>query len=44
MHVLAYFYHWTREDVRGVPRRERRMWVNQIRQQIKAENKANKMS
>lgn len=42
MHILAYFYHWSRDSVVSMPRRERRMWVNQIREQIKAENKSNK--
>ena len=42
MHVLAYFYHWSRLDLWVIPRLERKKWVEMVKMQIKAENKNNK--
>lgn len=41
MHLLAYYYHWSVFDLWKLTIQERRMWVNLIREQIKAENDAN---
>ena len=41
MHLLAYYYHWSVFDLWNMPSIERKMWVNMIREQIKAENDAN---
>lgn len=40
MHILAYIYHWGRDEVRNIPRRERITWVEKIIEQKKKENKA----
>lgn len=40
MHILAYIYHWGRDEVRNIPRRERIAWVEKIIEQKKKENKA----
>lgn len=40
MHILAYIYHWGRDEVRKIPRRERRLWVEKIVEQRQKENKA----
>lgn len=33
MHILAYFYNWSREAVWRTPRNERKMWVRLIQEQ-----------
>ena len=38
MHILAYIYHWGRNEIRHIPRTERVMWVNKI---IEKKNKEN---
>lgn len=38
MHILAYIYHWGRNEIRHIPRTERVMWVNQIIEQKNQEN------
>lgn len=40
MHILAYVYHWGRDEIRNLPRTERRRWVEMIIDQKKKENKA----
>lgn len=40
MHILAYIYHWGRDEIRKIPRRERVLWVEKIIDQKKKENKA----
>lgn len=40
MHILAYIYHWGRDEIRKIPRTERRRWVEKIIEQKKSENKA----
>lgn len=40
MHILAYIYHWSRAEIRGIPRKERIMWVEKIIDQKNKENKA----
>lgn len=37
MHSLAYIYHWERDTVWSLPRNERKMWIEQIKEQRKAE-------
>ena len=37
MHILAYCYHWDSRSLWGLPRNERKMWVNMIIEQRKAE-------
>ena len=44
MHILAYIYHWSRDEVRNIPRRERITWVEKIIEQKKKENKATESS
>lgn len=39
MHILAYVYHWSRNEVMRLTRSERKMWVNMIEQQKEAEAK-----
>jgi hypothetical protein len=38
IHVLAYFYHWGREECWNTPCRERGVFVDEIKQQVKAES------
>ena len=40
MHLIAYYYHWSRSEVWELPVLERRMWSEVIQEQIKAENNA----
>lgn len=40
MHILVYIYHWGRNDIRNIPRKERKLWVEKIIDQKKKENKA----
>lgn len=44
MHVIAYIYHWGRDEIRNIPRRERRLWVEKIVEQKTKENKATEQS
>ena len=37
MHILAYCYHWDSQTIWSLPRNERRMWVNMVIEQHKAE-------
>lgn len=39
MHTLAYIYHWDSRSIWELPRNERKMWVDMIIQQHKAEQK-----
>jgi hypothetical protein len=41
MHLLAYYYHWSIFDIWNISSKKRKMWVNIIKEQIKAENDAN---
>ena len=38
MHILAYCYHWDRDTLWSLPRSERKMWVEIVREQKKVEN------
>lgn len=38
IHVLAYFYHWGREECWNTPCTERGVFYDKIRQQIRAES------
>ena len=38
VHNLAYFYHWSREECWNTPCRERGVFNDQIRRQLKAES------
>lgn len=40
MHILAYCYHWDRDTLWKMPRSERKMWVEIVQKQKKAENDA----
>lgn len=42
IHNLAYFYHWGREECWNTPCREREVFNDQIRRQLKAESNAMK--
>lgn len=37
MHILAYCYHWDSHLLWSLPRNERKMWVNMVIEQHKAE-------
>ena len=37
MHILAYSYHWDSHSLWNLPRNERKMWVNMVDKQHKAE-------
>ena len=39
MHILAYTYHWDSHSLWSLPRNERRMWVELVVEQKKAEQK-----
>ena len=39
MHILAYCYHWGRNDLWDMSCSERRMWCEMVLAQKKAENK-----
>lgn len=39
MHALAYCYHWDSHSLWKLPRNERKMWVNMVIEQNKAERK-----
>ena len=39
MHAIAYTYHWDSNALWNLPRNERRMWVDMIIEQHKAEQK-----
>ena len=39
MHILAYTYHWDSYSLWSLPRNERRMWVELVVEQKKAEQK-----
>lgn len=41
MHILSYFYKWDRNTVWNLNTKERKMWVDCVKDQIDAENKAN---
>ena len=38
MHILAYDYHWDNHTIWSLPRNERKMWVDMLMQQHKAEH------
>lgn len=38
IHTLSYFYHWGREECWNTPCSQRGVFVDKIKQQIKAEN------
>ena len=38
MHILAYIYRWERDTIMSLRRKERRMWVEMIKEQKEAEN------
>jgi hypothetical protein len=38
MHVLAYVYHWGRDELWHIPRGERLKWIEQVRRQKEKEN------
>lgn len=40
MHILAYCYHWGRESLWNMSRSERKMWVEMVLAQKKAESKS----
>lgn len=40
MHILAYCYHWDRNTLWYMSRSERKMWVEMVLAQKKAENKS----
>lgn len=40
MHILAYFYHWGRNDLWNCPVKERKEWINKICEQLEAEKNA----
>ena len=44
MHILAYIYHWGRDEIRKLPRKERISWVEKIIDQKQKENKAHENS
>lgn len=37
MHVLAYLYHWGRQELWYCPVRERKLWVERVLDQIRSE-------
>lgn len=37
-HFIARYYHWSRQEIKGIPSKERKMWVEKI---IEHENKIN---
>jgi len=38
IHYLSYFYHWGREECWNTPCTQRGVFIDQIKQQLKAEN------
>ena len=40
MHILAYCYHWDRDTLWKMPRSERKLWVDMVQRQKKAESDA----
>lgn len=40
IHYLSYFYHWGREECWNTPCTQRGVFIDQIRQQLKAESKS----
>ena len=40
MHILAYCYHWDRDTLWKMPRSERKLWVEMVQKQKKAESDA----
>lgn len=40
MHILAYCYHWSRDEVWNLTRRERKMWVDMVLTQKRMESEA----
>lgn len=40
VHVIAYIYHWGRNEILNLPIKERKMYVDFIQQQQQAENEA----
>lgn len=39
MHILAYCYHWGRNELWDLPPKERKMWVEMVLEQKRQENK-----
>lgn len=39
MHILAYCYHWDRDTLWNMSRSERKLWVDMVLAQKKAETK-----
>ena len=37
MHILAYLYHWGRQELWDCPINERKMWVKKVLEQIRTE-------
>lgn len=37
-HLLAYYYNWTRHDIKSLPSKERTMWAKRI---VEHENRKN---
>lgn len=44
IHQLSYFYHWGREECWNTPCTQRGVFIDQIKQQLKAERGASKGS
>ncbi len=40
VHVIAYIYHWGRNEILNLPVNERKMYVEFIKEQKEAENEA----
>ena len=40
MHILAYCYHWDRDTLWRMTRSERKLWVDMVQRQKKAESDA----
>lgn len=41
VHIIAYIYHWGRNEILKLPITDRKMYVDLIKQQKEAENEAN---
>lgn len=38
IHIIAYFYHWSRQDILNLTSHDRRHYIELIREQVKAES------
>lgn len=41
VHIIAYIYHWGRNEIMNLPINERKEYIEFIKQQKEAENSAN---